>query len=171
MTNWCHVQDGLVMWGPGSLPRTYENTSNFAALPEAELRARGWRPHRFIATAAEGQVITGSTTVVTDTEVVETQTARDLTPAEIAERDKAAVPFSVSLWQFRTALRLNGNFERVQYALAQLQSPENILAAELFEYGNSIYRSSTLAAQLITILGVTDEQVDALFIQAAQIKV
>jgi hypothetical protein len=81
------------------------------------------------------------------------------------------VPPSVSLWQFRTALRLNGNFERVQYALAQLQSPESILAAELFEYGNSIYRSSTLATELIKILGVTDEQVDALFIQAAQIKV
>jgi hypothetical protein len=95
----------------------------------------------------------------------------DLTPAEIAERDKAAVPPSVSLWQFRTVLRLNGNFERVQYALARLQSPESILAAELFEYGNSIYRSSTLATELIKILGVTDEQVDALFIQAAQIKV
>lgn len=81
------------------------------------------------------------------------------------------VPPSVSLWQFRAALRLNGNFERVQYALAQLQSPENVLAAELFEYGNTIYRTSALATELIKILGVTDEQVDALFIQADQIKV
>jgi hypothetical protein len=81
------------------------------------------------------------------------------------------VPPSVSLWQFRAALRLNGNFERVQYALAQLSSPENILAAELFEYGNTIYRTSALATELIKILGVTDEQVDALFIAAADIRV
>jgi hypothetical protein len=82
-----------------------------------------------------------------------------------------SVPQEISLWQFRAALKLNGNFERVQYALAQLQSPESILAAELFEYGNKIYRESELSRQIIKILGVTEEQVDNLFIQAAAIRV
>jgi hypothetical protein len=169
--NWCHVKDGQVVFGPSRLPKVYDNTSNFDLLSVEELLARGWLPHRFVSVATEGQVITGGVTEIFANEVVETQTARDPTPEEIAEREKAAVPQEISLWQFRAALKLNGNFERVQYALAQLQSPESILAAELFEYGNKIYRESELSRQIIKILGVTEEQVDNLFIQAAAIRV
>ena len=81
------------------------------------------------------------------------------------------VPEEVTLWQFRAALRLSGNFERVQYALAQLSTPESILAAELFEYGNKIARRSTLASVIMRVLQVTDEEVDALFRQADAIRV
>lgn len=81
------------------------------------------------------------------------------------------VPEEVTLWQFRAALRLSGNFERVQYALAQLSTPESILAAELFEYGNKITRRSTLASEIMRVLQVTDEEVDDLFRQADAIRV
>ena len=81
------------------------------------------------------------------------------------------VPQEVALWQFRAALKLGGNFQRVQYALAQLQTPESILAAELFEYGNKIARRSTLASEIMRVLQVTDEGVDALFRQADAIRV
>ena len=81
------------------------------------------------------------------------------------------VPVEVALWQFRAALKLGGNFERVQYALAKLQTPESVLASELFEYGNKIARRSALAAEIMRVLGVTDDEVDALFRQADAIRV
>lgn len=170
MTNWCHVQDGVVVWGPGSLPRTYENTSNFHLLSEAELRARGWLPHRFVEVAVEGQIITGSTTEILADEVVETQTARDRTPEEITEQNRVPVPEEVALWQFRAALRLTGNFERVQEGLTHLVSPDAIVAHELFEYGNKITRHCELVEAVATLTGATQEELDALFIRAASVK-
>lgn len=170
MTNWCHVQDGKVVWGPGGLPRTYENTSNFHLLSEAELRARGWLPHRFVATATEGQIITGSTTEILADEVVETQTARDPTPEEITEQNRVQVPEEVALWQFRAALKLTNNFDRVQYGLAQLSSPEVIIAAELFEYGNKISRHCELVQAVAALTNASQEELDALFIRAASVK-
>jgi len=170
MTNWCRVQDGVVMWGPGSLPRAYENTSNFHLLSEAELRARGWLPHRFVATALEGQIITGSTTEILADEVVETQTARDRTPEESAEHTRAPVPKEVALWQFRAALRLTGNFDRVQEGLTHLSSPESVVAHELFEYGNKITRDCELVQAVATITSASQEELDALFVHAASVK-
>jgi hypothetical protein len=170
MSRWCRIEGHAIAWGPGALPRVWQDISNFHALPEADLRARGWLPHRFVETATPGQVITGSTTEITDIEVIETQAARDPTTEELADQARATVPEEVALWQFRAALKLGGNFERVQYALAQLNAPEVIVAAELFEYGNKIYRRSTLADAIIRILDVSESDVDALFRQAAEIK-
>lgn len=81
---WCLVSDGAVTLGPRALPRSLGNISNFYALPDAELHALGWRKYRLVVTAQPGQVVVGGTWEITDTEAVETQIVRDLTPEEAA---------------------------------------------------------------------------------------
>ncbi len=49
-------------------------------------------------------------------------------------------------------------------------TPQAMLAAELFEYGDRIERRSSLAIEVMRLLEVTDEDVDALFRQAAEIR-
>ena len=80
------------------------------------------------------------------------------------------VPHDVALWQFRAALKLAGQFDVVQNALGQLATPQALLAAELFEYGDRIERHSSLATEVMRLLGVTDEEADALFRQAVEIR-
>lgn len=170
MSAWCHVQAGQIVYGPSELPRSYDNTSNFDALPEAELRARGWLPHRFVETAQPGQVITGSTTEITADEVVETQTARDPTPEEIVERERADVPPEVALWRFRAAIRQAGQFDAVNAALdANKDTPEGAVAWEVWEYGNVIERESALLLSFAATLGFTQQQLDDVFRVAAGI--
>ena len=172
MIRWCRVENNTIVWGPGSLPRAYDNISNFHLLSDDELRARGWRPYRFIETALSGQFIIASTTEIYADEVVETQVARDPTPeeiAEIADQNRLRIPEEVTLWQFREVLKIDGNFERVQQALAQPSSAENILAAELFEYGSNIFRQSILTDTIVRILQISDEEVDSLFRRASEI--
>jgi hypothetical protein len=77
-----------------------DNISNFHLLSDDELRARGWRPYRFIETALSGQIIIASTTEIYADEVVETQVARDPTPeeiAEIADQNRLRIPEEVTL--------------------------------------------------------------------------
>ena len=81
---WCLVSDGAVTLGPRALPRSLGNISNFYALPETDLHALGWRKYRLVVTAQPGQVVVGEAWEITDTEVVETQIVRDLTPEEAA---------------------------------------------------------------------------------------
>lgn len=79
------------------------------------------------------------------------------------------VPADVALWQFRAALKLNGWFARVEQALGQLTAPDAVVAAEMFEYGNQILRHSALADALISVLDVTEQEVDDLFRAAVKI--
>ena len=58
----------------------------------------------------------------------------------------------------------------VQNALGQLATPQALLAAELLEYGDRIERHSSLATELLRLLEVTDEDADALFRQAVEIR-
>ena len=49
-------------------------------------------------------------------------------------------------------------------------TPQAMLAAELFEYGDRIERRSSLTLEVARVLEVTDEDVDALFRHAAEIR-
>ena len=92
------------------------------------------------------------------------------TPAVAPEPIPPKVPEEVALWQFRAALKLTNNFDRVQYGLAQLSSPEVIIAAELFEYGNKISRHCELVQAVAALTNASQEELDALFIRAASVK-
>lgn len=91
-------------------------------------------------------------------------------PIVVPEPQPPKVPEEVALWQFRAALRLTGNFERVQEGLTHLSSPESVVAHELFEYGNKITRDCELVQAVATITSASQEELDALFIHAASVK-
>lgn len=81
---YCYVKNGVIERGPMSLPKNWEDTSNFNLLGSTDLLSRGWYPHRFVpANIPANSVITAPTFVVEGNEVVEYQNYRAKTQQEI----------------------------------------------------------------------------------------
>jgi len=75
------------------------------------------------------------------------------------------VPSAVSMFQARAALLAAGLYEAVDAAIQQAGGV-NLVA---WEYATEVRRDSPLVAAMAQQLGLTDEQVDQLFRQAAAI--
>ena len=99
--------------------------------------------------------------------VFETDEERD---AYIAQRQRDAVPQSVTMAQARKALILGGvSITAVTAALADIpDETERQLAETDWEYSTTVRRDSPLVASLAPLLGLTSEQIDALFVAAAR---
>lgn len=81
---------------------------------------------------------------------------------------KPPVPQSVTMRQARLALLGIGLLDDVDAAIAAIPDPVQRKAAEIeWEYAATVERGSPLIAQLGPALGLNDEQLDALFAQAA----
>lgn len=76
------------------------------------------------------------------------------------------VPTSVTMRQARLALMAAGKLAAVESALAALSEPAKTAALIEWEYSNEVQRHNGFVAQLGPALGMTDEQLDALFVQA-----
>lgn len=85
---------------------------------------------------------------------------------EMAARNK--VPFAVSRFQARMALRAAGYFDAVEAMMAAPETP--IAAKEAWASAQEFERTSPTVAGMAAALGMTEAQLDALFIAAAQIK-
>jgi hypothetical protein len=80
----------------------------------------------------------------------------------------AIVPKQVTLYQGRAMLIQVGMFDQVKEAVdAQGQ---NSLAYQAFEYANHWYRDSEFIASMAAGLGLSEAQIDALFIAASSVK-
>lgn len=79
----------------------------------------------------------------------------------------AAIPQRVSMRQARLALLGAGLLSTIDAAIASLPSPQKEAAQIEWEYSAYVERSNALIASLSTALGMTAEQMDALFVQAA----
>jgi hypothetical protein len=79
---YAYVENGKIIEGPKSLPTAWRNISGLNNLSDADLKALGWLPWRFVET--QGEVITGSVIDIRENEIVETQTRRNKTDEEIA---------------------------------------------------------------------------------------
>lgn len=75
------------------------------------------------------------------------------------------VPQSVPLWKAREQIRRAGLFDKVDAALQAFGGAP--LAA--WEYATEVRRNSAIIEQLGTLLGLTEEQLDTLFIEASKI--
>ena len=96
------------------------------------------------------------------------------TPEQIAawappppESPVLSVPATISAFQARAVLRRAGLLEQVEAAVAAHPDPE---ARDAWEYAIEVRRASPLVAALAVGLGLTDEQVDELFRQGAEIE-
>lgn len=86
-------------------------------------------------------------------------------PAEIIE-----VPQEVQLWRLRTILKLMGLEDDIVNALNELEEPKKTGAFYIWEYGTTVERSSETVLILQTILGLSEHQVNQIFIQSNNIK-
>jgi hypothetical protein len=79
------------------------------------------------------------------------------------------VPDEIPLWAFRTAIRKAELKESVEALLNALPEPNRTDALEHYEYGNFIVRHHPLIAALAFQLGLTEKQVDDIFIFASKL--
>jgi hypothetical protein len=80
---YAYVQDGKIVEGPRSLPKSWRNISGLNHMPEQDLIAIGWLPWRFVEVEAGPDMVQEPSTVeIKATEVVETQVFRAKTQAE-----------------------------------------------------------------------------------------
>ena len=91
----------------------------------------------------------------------------ELTPAEI-EAQKLPVPPSVTNFQARAALLAAGLFDQVDTAIKA--QPANSTARQAWEYANELTRNGVLVNSMAEALGLSAEQLDTLFRQAAAIE-
>lgn len=77
------------------------------------------------------------------------------------------IPQAVTMRQARRALRVAGMIGRVDAAIATLPSPQKEDAQIEWEYSQEVQRHNGLVAAMAPALGLTNAQIDALFIAAA----
>jgi len=77
------------------------------------------------------------------------------------------IPQSVTMRQARLALEGVGKLDDVDAAIAALSLPTRKLAQIEWEYSNEVQRSNGIVSQLGPALGLTEAQIDALFVAAA----
>jgi len=79
------------------------------------------------------------------------------------------VPSFVSMRQARLALLGAGLLPQVEVAFDQMDEPDKSAATIEWEYATELRRDHPLVASLAAALGLTEQQVDDLFIAASQI--
>lgn len=79
----------------------------------------------------------------------------------------APVPESVTMRQARLALHAAGLLAGVDAAIASMQEPAKTAAAIEWEYASEVERNAGLVPAMAAALGMTDAQIDDLFITAA----
>ena len=79
------------------------------------------------------------------------------------------VPSKVTMRQARLALLQAGLLDDVEALIASLEGPEGQAARIEWDYSSEVFRNKPFVISLGTQLGLTEEQLDALFIAASQI--
>lgn len=77
------------------------------------------------------------------------------------------VPSTVSMRQARTALLGAGLLSQIDTAISALPSPQKETAQIEWEYSQEVQRNNGLVSMMASVIGLTDKQVDELFIAAA----
>lgn len=84
-------------------------------------------------------------------------------------QEPAPVPAAVTMRQARLALLGAGLLDDVDAAIAALPSPQKEAAKIEWEYSQEVQRHNGFVSVLAPSLGLTDEQTDALFVQAEKL--
>ena len=85
------------------------------------------------------------------------------------ESIQANTPFEVALWKLRFLLSQMNLEQSVSEALNTLPEPQKTAANYIWNYGNNIDRHSTTVQFLQSYLGLSDTQVNQIFIQSNSI--
>lgn len=126
----------------------YSGPANKYVLPDDE---------GFVEFVMSGKHIKSATT---EKELIETLAVYNILPP-------FAVPASVKMWQAKVVLASQGLLDSIDKEIAK-QDKSLQLA---WEYASDLSRYSDGMKAMAKIIGLSDEQVDQLFIQAAKVKV
>lgn len=90
---YAYVENGVVVDGPRSLPKSWKNISGLNLLGNTELAQLGWLPWRLVEVTSPGAdwAMDNPTIVIGEAEITETQTYRQKSQAEIELENLAAV--------------------------------------------------------------------------------
>lgn len=92
------------------------------------------------------------------------------TESEIIEKERSLLPKCVSQRQLRTQLVLNGfDLNDIQIAINELSEPNKSIAQIAWDYAITFERDSTLLMCLATNLGLTQNEVDTIFLNASKL--
>lgn len=80
-------------------------------------------------------------------------------------------PVEVYAWRLRISVKNAGLKDSVDYLISQLPEEQSGIAYEAWNNGVTIRRDSPLIAQLASTLGLSEQEVDDLFIQANLIQI
>ncbi|GAA4425770.1 hypothetical protein [Acidovorax lacteus] len=86
-----------------------------------------------------------------------------------APAQASPVPASVTMRQARRALHAAGLLPQVEAAINAMPEPQRTAARIEWEYSSVVQRHNGFVSQLAPALGMTDAQLDALFITASEI--
>ena len=79
------------------------------------------------------------------------------------------VPREITMRQARLVLNAGGFISAINAAIAAMPEPQRSNAAIEWEYSNTVQRHNGFVSQLGPVLGLTDAQIDAMFIAGAAI--
>ncbi len=79
------------------------------------------------------------------------------------------VPQSVTMRQARLALLQAGKLQAVNNAIASMTGPQGEAARIEWDYSNEVKRDQPLTISLAQSIGMTESEMDALFIEAAKL--
>lgn len=82
---------------------------------------------------------------------------------------KNVVPYAVTMRQARLALLQAGKLQAVNNAIAVMQGSQGDAARIEWDYSNEVRRDQPLTLALAQAIGMTEEEMDALFINAAKL--
>jgi hypothetical protein len=80
------------------------------------------------------------------------------------------VPQEVQLWRIRTVLKLMGLENTIENALNGLEEPTKTAGLYIWNFGTTVERNSQTVLMLQSVLQMTDDQVNEMFIQANNIQ-
>jgi len=108
----------------------------------------------------DGKRIVSTSFVETNGQWAQVHTLEDIPPPTVAE-------IVLSPTQFHTALRVNGLDAAVKTAISEMPDQVQKASAEVrLEYASAFHRTDPLVTALASAVGLTDEQVDAMWIAA-----
>jgi hypothetical protein len=100
---------------------------------------------------------------------------RDATPEEIAElealraSERQIVPAQVTMRQARLALFNAGKLANVDAAINSLPSPQKEVAQIEWEFSSTVERGRDITTSIATALGMSEQDLDNLFIEASKL--
>lgn len=117
MKRYGFVKNGVILKGPTSLPKAWDNISGFDKLSSEILAQYGWL--EWILVETEGDVIVGSSLVIESNRIVETQNRRSFTQQE---KEEHTATKAMSIREQRNRYLLESDWTQLDDAPCEKQS-------------------------------------------------